>query len=101
MMTVITEITIHPGQEPRWDDAFNQRFKDAPNQPGWLGVELLIPIDAPNHRVVVGTWRSIDDWEAWHETSEFQRTRAIMDSVEQESGPERWYDVVDRATHSS
>lgn len=97
MMTVITEITIEPGQEPQWDRAFHQRFADAPNQPGWVSVQLLIPVDAPNKRVVIGTWQSRADWEAWHTTEVFRQTREQMDGVQQSSGPERWHEVVDIA----
>ena len=98
MMTVITEIEIEPGQEPRWDEAFHQRFREASRQPGWVSVELLIPVDAPNKRVVVGTWQSRADWEAWHATEVFQRTRQEMNGVQQSGGQERWYEVVHMAS---
>jgi heme-degrading monooxygenase HmoA len=97
MMTVITEVTIEPGQEPQWDKAYEERARDATNQPGWAGLQLLIPLDAPNKRVVVGTWQSRADWEAWHRTRSFQRTREQMDGVQQSGGHERWYEVVTRA----
>lgn len=94
MMTVITEITIEPGQEPQWDGAFQERFQDAKNQPGWVSMQLLIPLDAPNTRVVVGTWHTRADWEAWHNAEAFQQTRQIMDAVKQTSSEDRWYEVV-------
>jgi heme-degrading monooxygenase HmoA len=97
MMTIITEITIEPGQEPSWDRAFGDRFRDAPGQPGWVSVQLLIPVDAPNKRLVIGTWQSRADWEAWHATEAFKRTREAMNGVQQSSGPEHWYEVVNRA----
>jgi heme-degrading monooxygenase HmoA len=97
MMTVITEITIESGQEPAWDEAFRDRFKDAPNQPGWVSVQLLIPVDAPNKRLIIGTWQSRADWEAWHATEVFKRTREAMNGIQQSSGPEHWYEVVNRA----
>jgi heme-degrading monooxygenase HmoA len=96
MMTVITEITIEPGQEPAWDRAFTERMQDAQTQPGWVSMQLLIPLNSPNKRLVVGTWQTRADWEAWHTTEAFQRTRAQMDAVQQESGQEQWYEVVTR-----
>jgi len=98
MMTVITEITIEPGGEPRWDEAYERRLQDAQDQPGWISLQLLIPLDAPNKRLVVGTWQTRADWEAWHTTESFQQTRREMDAVQQSSGPEQWYEVVQRAT---
>lgn len=94
MMTVISEMTIEPGREPEWDAVFRARFDDAPNQPGWVSVQLLIPLDAPNCRVVVGTWQSKADWEAWHETATFRQTREEMDALSSPRGEERWLEVV-------
>jgi heme-degrading monooxygenase HmoA len=94
MLTVITETAITPGQEPEWDRAFEERQADAPNQPGWVALQLLIPLEDPSKRLVVGTWQSRADWEAWHATEVFKRTRERMDAVQQTSGPERWFEVV-------
>lgn len=94
MMTVITEVTIETGQEPEWDKAFQQRIQDAQGQPGWVGLQLLIPLDAPNKRVVVGTWQTRADWEAWHATRPFQQTKQHLDVAEQSSSKERWFEVI-------
>jgi heme-degrading monooxygenase HmoA len=98
MMTIISETTIEPGQEPVWDRAYRERIEDAPNQGGWISTQLLIPLDAPNKRLVVGTWQSRADWEAWHTTEVFRRTREQLDAVQQTAEPERWYEVVATAT---
>lgn len=95
MMTVITEIEITSGQEPQWDAAFRDRLEDAANQPGWVGIQLVIPLDAPNKRLVVGTWENRADWEAWHNTDVFRSTRERLNGVEQTSSDETWYEVVD------
>lgn len=100
MMTVITETTLESGQEPQWDQAFQERLEDAQQQPGWIGFQLLIPLDAPNQRVVVGTWESRAAWEAWHNTETFQRTRQLLNELEQTDGQERWYEVLQVAAKS-
>ncbi len=93
-MTIVSETAIEPGQEPAWDQAYRDRMADAPNQEGWISMQLLVPLDAPNKRIVVGTWRSRPDWEAWHATKVFQKTRDQMNAVQQKAEPERWYEVV-------
>jgi heme-degrading monooxygenase HmoA len=98
MMTIVTEITIEPGQETAWDEAYRERLDDAPNQEGWISTQLLIPLDAPNKRLVVGTWRTRADWEAWHTTDTFERTRERLNAVKQTADPERWYEVVTMAS---
>ena len=101
MMTVITEIEIEPGQEPRWDEAFHQRFREASRQPGWVSVELLIPVDAPNKRVVVGTWQSRADWEAWHQDPAFEQTRQRMQGLEEGTAENWWHEVLEDVRRSA
>ena len=95
MMTIITETTLEPGQEPEWDRALRERLEDARNQPGFVSVQVLIPLEALNKRVVVGTWQTRADWEAWHSTETFQSTRQRMNQVEQSQGEERWFEVIE------
>ena len=66
MMTIVTHVRIEPGKEPGWDDAFRKRASAAKRQPGWIGVQLCIPSDAVNERIVIGTWDTRADWERWH-----------------------------------
>jgi len=93
MMTVITETTLKPGQEQEWDRAFEERIGAAKGQPGWVDAQLLIPEDEPNKRIVVGTWRSRDDWERWHQTSTFQQTREPMNRSTADDGRPEWHQV--------
>lgn len=93
MMTVITETVLEPGQEQQWDQAFQERLAAARNQPGWHGLQLLVPDDAPNRRVVVGTWENREAWIAWHQTEPFQRTRQPMNEADRTDGQERWFEV--------
>lgn len=99
MMTVMTETTLKEGMEPQWDAAYRRRAEAVADHDGWVGLQLLIPLDAPNKRVVLGTWETRADWEAWHGTDVFQETRDEMDAAEDAHGrQERWYEVV---THES
>jgi heme-degrading monooxygenase HmoA len=63
MMTIVTNVTIEPGKEPQWDAAFRERVAAAGKQPGWIGVQLCIPAQAINKRIVIGTWETRADWE--------------------------------------
>lgn len=93
MMTVITETTLKPGQEQEWDRAFEERLRAAKQQPGWVDTQLLIPEDEPNKRIVVGTWRSRDDWERWHETPPFRQTREPLNRSSMDDGRPEWHKV--------
>lgn len=95
MLTVITETTVKPGREAEWDAAYRERASDAQAQPGWVELQLLVPLDDSRRRVVVGTWRDRDAWEQWHETDTFQATRERLDSATEEHGEDRWFKVVE------
>jgi heme-degrading monooxygenase HmoA len=94
MMTIVTHIKIAEGQEPAWDAAMRERLTTAKAQSGFVSVQLAIPADAPDERVVIGTWDSRADWEAWHETDSFRSTRERMDECEVERRGEWWHEVV-------
>ncbi len=93
MRSVITETTVLPGQEKVWDEAFRERGKAAANQPGLIGMSLLIPFDDQQKRVVIGIWESEEDWRRWHTTDAFDRTRETMNRATQSEGEPRWYQV--------
>jgi len=98
MMTVITYITLKEGSEPEWDAAVRERFDNARTRPGWVRGEILMPLDALEKRVIVGTWRTRADWEGWHEDPAFAATRAQLDTLQAEQSEPSWYEVVSDVT---
>lgn len=93
MMTVITRVSLKPGSEPEWDKAMRDRLEAARNQSGWVGGQMLIPLDALNHRLIVGTWNTRADWEAWHEDPAFQKTRQRMEELQEAPDDMQWFEV--------
>ena len=93
-MTIVTHVFIEPGKEPMWDAAWRERVDSAKKQRGWIGAQLAIPADAVNQRVIVGTWETRADWEAWHGTAAFEKTRKQMQDAETENRHERWHEVL-------
>src|SRR5690348_11164893 len=94
MMTIVTMITIEPGKEPQWDAVFQKRIAAAKEQPGWIGVQVGIPTDRINQRVIIGTWESRAAWESWHAADVFQQTRAQMDGLETDGRQEWWHEII-------
>jgi quinol monooxygenase YgiN len=97
MMTVVTTMKLHPDSENEWDRLIRDRFRSAHAREGWISGQLLAPDDAPHTRVIVGTWRSRDDWEAWHQDPAFLATRARLDELQPEAQQTLWYDVLEDA----
>ncbi|MCW2705703.1 MAG: hypothetical protein JWQ37_3698, partial [Blastococcus sp.] len=54
-------------RQQEWDAAVRERFESAHDRPGWVSGQLLTPEGEEHTRVIIGTWRSREDWAAWHE----------------------------------
>jgi heme-degrading monooxygenase HmoA len=67
MMTIVTHVHLKEGAGHEWDTAMRTRLSAAKKRPGWVGGQLLRQSDKPDRRVIVGTWRTRADWEAWHQ----------------------------------
>jgi heme-degrading monooxygenase HmoA len=57
-------------------------------------VQLCLPLEAPDERVVIGSWETRAAWEAWNESDAFQSTRKRMDRCEVDPKGEWWHEVV-------
>jgi heme-degrading monooxygenase HmoA len=95
MMTIITRVTLKEGAEPDWDNAMRERMTAAREQPGWIGGQIVIPLDALNERLIIGTWRTRADWEAWHTDAAFTATRKRLDGLAVGPAQESWHEVIE------
>src|SRR3954453_6967720 len=94
MMTVITHVRLVEGSEPEWDAAMRDRLEAARHREGWLGNQVLIPLEAPHQRTVIGTWSTRAAWEAWHADEAFLETRERMEGLQEGPSDMTWYEVV-------
>ena len=92
MMTIVTHVHLKEGTGP--DAAMRTRLSAAKNQPGWVGGQLLRQSDKPDRRVIVGTWKTRTDWEAWHHDRQFAATRGRLDGLENGPAEHWWHEVV-------
>ena len=94
MMTIVTHVTLKEGSEPEWDAAMRARLGSVRGRRGWICTQLLIPNDGMNKRVIIGTWQTRADWEAWHRDPAFAETRARLDGLEAAPRQEWWHEVI-------
>jgi hypothetical protein len=59
-----------------------------------VGGQLLRQSDKPDRRVIVGTWKTRADWEAWHHDPQFAETRRRLDGLESAPAEHWWHEVV-------
>jgi heme-degrading monooxygenase HmoA len=94
MMTVVTTTRLRPGGEGEWDTAMRERFDSARGRAGWISGQLLIPEDERDTRTIAGTWRSREDWQAWHDDPAFLEQRTVLERLEAEPNRTQWFDVI-------
>jgi len=95
MMTIVTRVTLRQGAEPEWDKAMRERMTAAREQPGWVGGQILIPLDGLDRRVIIGTWQSRAHWETWHNDDAFAATRRRIAGLEAQPHDDEWHEVVE------
>ena len=94
MMTIVTHVHLKDGAAREWDGVMRTRMSAAIKQPGWVGGQLLRTVENPDRRVIVGTWRTRADWEAWHHDPQFTKTRQRLDGLESAPAEHWWHDVM-------
>ena len=94
MMTIVTHVHLNEGAGREWDAAMRTRLSATKKRPGWVGGQLLRQSDKPDRRVIVGTWRTRGDWEAWHQDPQFAETRRRLDGLERAPAEHWWHEVV-------
>jgi heme-degrading monooxygenase HmoA len=97
MMTVVSTMQLRSDSAEEWDQLIRERFRSAHHREGWISGQLLAPVNAPDTRVIIGTWRSHQDWEAWHEDPAFLSVRARLNQLQQIDHRSAWYTVIEDA----
>jgi heme-degrading monooxygenase HmoA len=94
MVTIVTDVRLRQGAEQEWDSIMRERLTAAKTQAGWIGGQLLRPDADGSQRIIVGTWRSREDWERWHDDPEFAETRRNLEGLAVDPGRHQWHEVV-------
>jgi len=73
---IVPELTrdeIHP--------LLKQLRENALGQEGYISGETLRNFDNPDEFVVIGTWRSLEDWKAWEAHPRRQELQTTIDKL--------------------
>jgi heme-degrading monooxygenase HmoA len=72
----------------------SERLEAARGRKGWIGGQLVTPVNGPNKRTIIGTWETRADWEAWHHDPAFTETRQKLDGLESAPSEQTWHEVL-------
>jgi heme-degrading monooxygenase HmoA len=50
-------------------------------QEGYVSGQTLKRLDVPGERLVISTWRSLEDWESWYNSAERRDIQIQIDSL--------------------
>lgn len=51
------------------------------NQSGYISGETLINVSDPEEYVVIGTWKSVENWKAWEASKERGEIQSRIDTL--------------------
>jgi quinol monooxygenase YgiN len=74
MVRVMIERWLRPGQEDHFRKTMWELRRDAVRRDGYVSGETLRDHDDPLHWVVLSTWLSFADWDAWSVSQERDET---------------------------
>jgi heme-degrading monooxygenase HmoA len=71
-----------------------ERLEAAKQRAGFIGGQILMPMQGLHKRVVVGTWETRAAWEAWHADPAFAETRKRLEGLEAHKNEQWWHEVL-------
>lgn len=78
MIRVLIERQIADGLAEHYEKAARNTLQTAMQAHGFISGEALHDMNNPNHRVVLATFRTIQDWQRWASSPERQE---IMEAL--------------------
>ena len=72
----INAIEVAPERGPELEERFAKRAAEVEKMPGFLGFELLRPVEGETRYFVYTRWESEEAFRAWVESSSFTRGHA-------------------------
>jgi len=67
---VLIQRRIKPGKEKELIEAVKELRTKAIHTPGYISGEILRSTEDPSLHLVISTWKSIEDWNHWVNSSE-------------------------------
>ena len=85
MIQVLIERRLIEGTDMIVHDTFRRIRNEAIKIPGYISAEIYRDEDDPNHYVVISSWRSREDWDAWARSEERRQANGAFQSLLRES----------------
>jgi heme-degrading monooxygenase HmoA len=81
VIRVLIERYFVRGMEQQLEQALKEARRFAMHSPGYLSGETLIDTQDSHHSLVISTWRTREEWEAWNGSNARHRVRALIEPL--------------------
>lgn len=78
MIRVLIERQVAAELEAHYDQAARETLQKAMHVAGFISGEALHNVDNPSHRLLLATYRSVNDWNRWYQSEE---RREMMERI--------------------
>ena len=76
---ILIKRRFKPGNTPQIVSLLNDVRALAMSRPGYQSGETLTKNGFPNDMVVISTWGSLDEWNAWKESDDRKKFEAMLE----------------------
>ncbi len=84
LVKVFIKRQVQKGKEMEFLALLKKIRLDAMKYEGYISGETLISTDDPQNVMIVSTWQSITNWEAWKKSKERKTTDALLEGLQVE-----------------
>ncbi|MDD5093787.1 MAG: antibiotic biosynthesis monooxygenase [Dehalococcoidia bacterium] len=81
MVCVIIQRKVRKGRESEFFKALFHLRSQAMRHPGYVSAETLLGHDNPLLNVVISTWHSAEQWQAWFNSAEREAEQAKIEPL--------------------
>ena len=82
MLTIVfIKRHMQAGAEKEFFALIKKLRSNAMGHDGYISGETLSRYDRPGEYLVISTWQSVEDWQAWEKDSERQEISRMIDSL--------------------
>jgi heme-degrading monooxygenase HmoA len=78
---VLIKRKVPRGKEVDLEELINSLRSMATRQPGYISGETMRSIDNKDEYLVISTWQSAEDWEAWKTNEEREAIQSDIDTL--------------------
>jgi heme-degrading monooxygenase HmoA len=78
MILELAQLTIRPGDEPRFEAAFPAAAKFLGAAKGYVSHELKRSVETPNRYALLVHWQTLEDHTGFRESPAFKEWRALI-----------------------